>query len=203
MGVTDGETTQTYTFAQGLCWDKLVWVFLLSALLGDIIENFYCGLVNGQWMNCSSMLYGQFSFVWGLGAVVLTLALQGAGKKSSLLVFLAGSVIDGVYEYVCSVFTELVFGTVFWDYSNMPLNIGGHTNMLFCFFWGVLALVWVKIIFPSMSKEIEKIPPLAGKIFRTCSHRILHASFRQILPIAALKKLTIRQYAFAFLPCTR
>jgi hypothetical protein len=42
----------------------------------------------------------------------------------------------------------------------------------------------------------------AGKV-RTCSHRILHLSFRQILPIAALKKLTIRQYAFAFLPCPR
>ena len=27
---------------------------------------------------------------------------------------------------------------------------------------------------------------------RTCVHRILHVSFRQILPIAALKKLTIR-----------
>ena len=39
--------------------------------------------------------------------------------------------------------------------------------------------------------------------FRTCVHRILHASFRQILPIAALKKLTIRQYAFAFSPCSR
>ena len=28
-------------------------------------------------------------------------------------------------------------------------------------------------------------------------------SFRQNLPITALKKLTIRQYAFAFSPCTR
>lgn len=37
--------------------------------------------------------------------------------------------------------------------------------------------------------------------FRTCSHRILHASFRQILPISALKKFAIRQYAFAFSPC--
>ena len=38
---------------------------------------------------------------------------------------------------------------------------------------------------------------------RTCVHRILHVSFRQILPIAALKKLTIRQYAFSFSPCSR
>ena len=63
-----------------------------------------------------------------------------------------------------SVFTELVFGTVFWDYSDMPLNIGGRTNVLFCCFWGILAVVWIKIIYPRMSHLIEKLPPLPGKV---------------------------------------
>lgn len=164
MGVADGEPGWKYIFAKGLCWDKLAWVFLISALLGDIVETFYCGLVDGQWMNRSSMLYGPFSFVWGLGAVVLTVVLQGLAEKNDRFVFLAGFIIGGVYEYMCSVFTELIFGTVFWDYSDMPLNIGGRTNVLFCFFWGVLAMVWIKIIFPPMSRGIEKVPPLTGKI---------------------------------------
>ena len=160
----DGQTADAYTFAKGLCWDKLVWVFLICALLGDIIETFWCGLVDGQWMNRSSVLYGPFSFVWGLGAVVLTVALQGLAEKSDRYVFAAGFIVGGAYEYLCSVFTELVFGTVFWDYSDMPLNIGGRTNVLFCFFWGVLAVVWIKIIYPPMSKGIQALPPLAGKI---------------------------------------
>ena len=159
-----GKEKETYTFARGLCWDKLVWVFLLSALLGDIIETFWCGLVDGEWMNRSSVLYGPFSFVWGLGAVVLTVALQGLAEKNDRYVFAAGFVVGGAYEYLCSVFTELVFGTVFWDYSDMPLNIGGRTNVLFCFFWGVLAVVWINMIYPPMSKGIESLPALAGKI---------------------------------------
>ena len=159
-----GKEKETYTFARGLCWDKLVWVFLLSALLGDIIETFWCGLVDGEWMNRSSVLYGPFSFVWGLGAVVLTVALQGLAEKNDRYVFAAGFVVGGAYEYLCSVFTELVFGTVFWDYSDMPLNIGGRTNVLFCFFWGVLAVVWIKMIYPPMSKGIESLPALAGKV---------------------------------------
>ena len=157
------EEQGAYPFAQGVCVDKLVWVFLSSALLGDIIETFWCGLVNGQWMNRSSVLYGPFSFVWGLGAVVLTITLQRLAQRDSFFVFAAGFVIGGSYEYLCSVFTEWVFGTVFWDYSHMPLNIGGRTNVLFCFFWGVLAVVWIKGVYPFMSRAIEKIPALAGK----------------------------------------
>ena len=159
-----GAEERDYTFAKGLCWDKLVWVFLCTAVLGYVIETFYCGLVDGEWMNRSSVLYGPFSFVWGLGGVVLTVTLQPLAKKNDRHVFAAGFVVGGAYEYLCSVFTELVFGTVFWDYSDMPLNIGGRTNVLFCFFWGVLAVVWIKVIYPPMSKGIESLPALAGKI---------------------------------------
>ena len=104
----------------------------------------------------------------------------------------AGFVIGGVYEYMCSVFTELIFGTVFWDYSDMPLNIGGRTNVLFCFFWGVLAVVWIKIIFPPMSGWIEKIPPLTGKIVTWIVAFCMACN--AILTSAAMIRYDIRAY---------
>lgn len=163
-GIRDVSREGEYTFARGLCLDKLIWVFLVSALVGDLIETLYCGLVDGAWMSRSSVLYGPFSFVWGLGGLLFTVSLQRLAAKSDRYVFLGGFVIGGVFEYACSVFTELVFGTVFWDYSHMPLNIGGRTNLLFCFFWGVLAVVWVKVVYPPMSRGIERIPAVAGKV---------------------------------------
>ena len=96
--------------------------------------------------------------------MVLTVSLLPLSKKNDRWVFIGGFFIGGAYEYLCSVFTELVFGTVFWDYSYMPLNIGGRTNVLFMFFWGLLSVVWIKSVYPPMSKAIERIPPIAGKL---------------------------------------
>ena len=162
-GILDAHSPSP-VFAQGICFDKLVWVFLISSFLGAFVEMLYCRVTGGVWMNRSSVLYGPFSVVWGLGAVVLTVALRPLANKADRHVFLAGFLIGGGYEYLCSVFTELVFGTVFWDYSWMPLNIGGRTNVLYCMFWGLLAVLWVKMICPPMERTIEKIPPLPGKI---------------------------------------
>lgn len=158
------ETGSGYLFAEGLCLDKIIWVFFISALGGDLIETVYVKLTADIWMSRSSVLYGTFSIVWGVGAALLTVLLHGFSDKEDRYIFTGGFLLGGTYEYLCSVFTEVFFGTVFWDYSDMPFNIGGRTNLLFCIFWGILALVWVKICYPPISRWIEKIPPVTGKI---------------------------------------
>ena len=180
-------------FARGMCWDKLVWVFLVSSFLGAVIEMVYCRANGDVWMNRSSVLYGAFSFVWGFGAVVLTVVLQRLSGRADRWVFLAGFVIGGAYEYLCSVFTEVVFGTVFWDYSSMPLNIGGRTNVLYCFFWGVLAVVWIKVLYPPMERSIERIPPLAGKAITWLI--VVLMTFNGLLTAGAMIRYTQRQNA--------
>ena len=161
---TDPSDDGDHTFARGICFDKLVWVFLVSSFLGAVIEMLYCYAFDGFFMNRSSLLYGNFSVVWGLGAVVLTVTLHKIAHLQDRWVFAAGFFIGGAYEYLCSVFTDLVFGRVFWDYSWMPLNIGGRTNVLYCLFWGILAVVWIKMIYPKMSDLIQLIPAVQGKL---------------------------------------
>lgn len=51
----------------------------------------------------------------------------------------------------------------FWDYSHIPFNIDGRINLLFCFFWGIIAVVWVQNIYPYLSRKIENIPVRYGK----------------------------------------
>ena len=110
-----------------------------------------------------SVVFGPFSIVWGLGCAMLTWILYRYREQSDRRLFLCGTILGGAYEYICSVFTEIVFGTVFWDYSKIPFNLGGRINLLYCFFWGFAAIIWMKGIYPFLSRWIEKIPVRIGK----------------------------------------
>ena len=151
-------------FAYGCGFYKLVWLFGIGAFLGDIIETIYCHATAGVWMSRSSVLYGPFSIVWGLAIALVTALLYKYKDRSDSFLFGMGTFLGGAYEYLCSVFTELVFGKVFWDYSEIPFNLGGRINLLYCFFWGIAAVVWFKLLYPRLSDWIEKIPMKPGKI---------------------------------------
>lgn len=159
------ETKKSETvFAYGCSFYKIFWLFLIGSFLGDITETIFCRVTEGVWMSRSSVVWGPFSIVWGLAIAVITILLYRYQNKSDSTIFLAGTLLGGAYEYVCSVFTEIVFGKVFWDYSEFRFNLGGRINLLYCFFWGIAAVVWLKICYPVMSGWIERIPVKAGKI---------------------------------------
>lgn len=151
-------------FAYGCGFHKIVWIFFLGAFLGDITETIFCWITTGELMSRSSVVYGPFSLVWGIGVAGITMLLYRYRNKEDRYIFLAGTFLGGAYEYICSVFTEICFGTVFWDYSDIPFNLGGRINLLFCFFWGIAALVWMKLFYPFFSKWIERIPMKIGKM---------------------------------------
>ena len=151
-------------FAAGCCMQKLVWLFFIGCLLGDITETIFCRIIAGVWMSRSSLVWGPFSIVWGFAIAAVTDLLYKYKDRSDRFLFLMGTALGGAYEYLCSVLSEMVFGTVFWDYSEIPFNLGGRINLLYCFFWGFAAVAWFKIFYPVISGWIEKLPIGAGRI---------------------------------------
>ncbi len=186
---TEADSRKT-VFAQGCSFYKLVCLFFIGSFLGDLTETVFCRLTMGVWMSRSSVVYGPFSIVWGLACALLTLFLYRYRNKSDRHIFLAGTLLGGAYEYICSVFTELVFGTVFWDYSGFAFNLGGRINLLYCFFWGIAAVVWLKIIYPALSRLIEKLPRKAGTILVNCM--IVFMLFNMAISSLALARYTER-----------
>ena len=110
-------------FAAGCSFYKIVLLFFCGAFLGDLTETVFCRITAGVWMSRSSVVWGPFSIVWGLAIALVTALLYKYKDRSDSFLFGMGTFLGGAYEYLCSVFTELVFGKVFWDYSEIPFNL--------------------------------------------------------------------------------
>lgn len=158
------EKHEATRFAEGCSFYKLVMLFMIGGVLGDFVEMVFCRITAGYWMSRSGVVWGPFSIVWGLALALATGLLYRSRERSDGFLFLVGTVLGGAYEYVCSVATQVMFGTIFWDYSHIPFNLGGRINLLFCFFWGIAAVVWIKGLYPVLSGLIERIPIRVGKI---------------------------------------
>lgn len=159
VGTVEGERS----FAQGVNFHKLCWVFLIACVLGFFIETAFCIVTTGRIESRQGMLYGPLNQVYGFGAVLMVLALQPLAKYKDGWIFLGSSLIGGSFEWLCSWLQEVALGTNSWDYSNERLSIGGRTSVLYMVFWGILGLFFIRIVYPPLSRFIERIPNRQGR----------------------------------------
>ena len=155
---------------------RVFWLFLIAGVAGDLIEVAFWLVTRGELISRSSLVYGPFSLVWGLGAVLLTLAVHRMDDQGTARIIMSGAVLGGAYEYICSWVQEVLFGACFWDYRHLPFNLNGRVNLIFCLFWGLAALAWVRLIFPMLCVLIDRVPKQRGRrmvraaaLFLVCS----------------------------------
>ena len=135
---------------------KLLGYFVIYSILGYIIETIFGAITKGVVESRKSFLYGPFCGIYGIGAIIMILGLQPFKKNNNTL-FWGGFFIGSVVEYVVSLIGELVFHVIWWDYSNMPLNINGRVCVFFSVFWGLLGIYLISYINPKIDKLISFI----------------------------------------------
>lgn len=181
------------SFAYGLGFYKLCWIFIVGSVIGYVVEMLWCYVHNGYFESRQGLLYGPFSPVYGLGALLFTLALYRIRHWNSILIFLACAVLGGTFEYLCSLFQELIFGTISWEYSQSALNLHGRTNVSYSIFWGLLGLVFIKHTLPALNRWIEKIPNPAGTGLWVSRVFIFLMVLNILLSGAAVKRQSMRR----------
>lgn len=140
-----------------ITFKRILAYFIIYSFLGFIIETIFGMLTKGVVESRQSCLYGPFCCIYGLGAAVMIPGLQKF-KKRNWTLFLAGAIEGSIVEYIISWVGEMIFHIKWWDYSNMPFNINGRICLLFTIFWGILALVLIRLINPYVERFIDKIP---------------------------------------------
>ena len=147
---------------------KLLYIFIITSICGYFVELVWSLVTKGILINHSAVVIGPFNFAYGICGVVLTLLLYKFKDESYLKIFLLSFIGGSILEYIMSWGMELVLGFTAWDYSNSFLNINGRICLLFSIFWGILGILWIKILYPQIEKMLNKINPKIYKIVIIC-----------------------------------
>lgn len=149
---------------------NLFWVFMVCSVLGLVLEIIWHMTVvdPGVYQDRAGLLFGPFSPIYGVGAVLMTVALNRFYRRSPVLIFLVSAVIGGAFEFAVSWFMQTAFGAVAWDYTGSMLFgvipdpvaalCGGRTSTMFAGIWGILGLVWIRLLLPRLLALINLIP---------------------------------------------
>lgn len=136
---------------------KIFWIFLIGGVVGYLIETIWCYFDFGGFSSRTSNLFFPISLVWGLGLVVVCIFLRNNKWNFPLYIFLKGTLLCGVFEFLCGYVCQLFLGVTFWDYTELALHMGPYINVTFCLAWGILSVAWVKWFYPAFNHFIEKI----------------------------------------------
>ena len=118
----------------------VLWAFVLYSFLGVVVEMAFCLVMDGVIESRLGLLYLPLRPMYGVGGVTCMLLLHRFVHQP-ILVFLLGMLICTVVEYVAAWVMGNAFGTVFWDYSDHPLNLEGRVCLQYSVCWGLLALI--------------------------------------------------------------
>ena len=140
---------------QGFTITTLLAYFIIYSIVGFIIETIFGILTKGVLESRKSFIIGPFCSIYGLGAVIMILALQKF-KKNNYTLFFGGFLVGSIIEYVVSLIGETIFHVVWWDYSDMAFNINGRICVAFSMFWGILAIYLITHFNPKVDKFLEK-----------------------------------------------
>lgn len=171
-------------------FNRLVAIFAACCVIGFCAETLWCFIRHGYIESRKSLVYGPLSVAYGMGGVLLTLVLYHFEDCRWYTIFAVSFLVGSVAEYICSLGQEIVFGSVAWDYSNLPLNINGRVCLLYSLFWGALGVFWVKAFMPLTEHLCGMVPQNVGSVLAVVF--CIFFAYDSILSAAAATRMNKR-----------
>lgn len=153
----------------GITIYRILAYFAIYSVLGYVLETLFALVMYGKLESRQGFLYGPVCPIYGLGAVVMILALQKF-KKNGYTLFWGGIFVGSIVEYVISLFGEIVLNVRWWDYSDRFLNLNGRICILYSIYWGIIGIYLMKSLNPQIDRRINFIKKkLNIKISKICT----------------------------------
>ena len=125
-------------------------IFLIASVLGLVLETVYTFVMFGVVESRVGLVWGPFSPLYGLGAVLLTVCLWQVRDRAWWQVFLISAALGGTLEQCAGWSMEHFADLQSWTYLGLPDHITQWIAWRFLLMWGVIGLVWCKLIMPEL-----------------------------------------------------
>ena len=136
--------------------NSLIAYFIIYSFLGWVLESVFKTVIAKKPIN-SGFLYGPFCPIYGFGALIMLIFLKRF-SNNIILLFIIGFFVLSVWEYIVGLLLEKAFKTKYWDYSKNKFNINGRVCLLNSCYWGILAVIFTKLIHPPVQNIVNNIP---------------------------------------------
>lgn len=137
---------------------NLLTYFIIYSIAGWVLESVYRSFCEKRIIN-SGFLIGPFCPIYGTGAIIMLMFLEGF-QKNILVLFVMSFLVLSIWEYFVGVLLEKIFKTKYWDYSDHKINIKGRVCLFNSICWGILGMLFIECIHPFVEKNIELINSL-------------------------------------------
>ena len=139
---------------------SLLLYFFIYSFLGWCTEVAYATVKERRFVN-RGFLNGPWCPIYGVGVSAVVTLLDGF-RDSLLLLYLSSLVLVTLIEGMTGFIMDRIFHHKWWDYTGLPLNIGGYVCLPFSIAWGAACVVIVKGIHPLIERLVGFLPEAAG-----------------------------------------
>ncbi|MDE7010932.1 MAG: hypothetical protein K2O93_06935 [Oscillospiraceae bacterium] len=128
-------------------------LLLAYSFLGWCGEMVYCSIGQRKLCEKRGFLNGLLCPIYGHGALVVLLALDG-GCENPLLTFLLGAVLTSAVEYITSYGMEKLFHMRWWDYSHYRFHLRGRVCLLNSTLFGLASVFLCHFANPPIARRL-------------------------------------------------
>lgn len=121
---------------------EFIMFFYIYAFLGWVVEVAFHALKCGKFIN-RGMLAGAVCPIYGFGAVIIIYLLDPL-KSNIFILFIGSAIVCTVLEYLVGLGLDKLFHKRWWDYSDVPFNIGGYVCLQFSVYWGIGGILLIR-----------------------------------------------------------
>ena len=152
-----------------LGWYQVVILFIVGCMAGLLIEEIWMLITAGLTESRVGLIWGPFSPLYGTGAVFLTVICYQLHKHhaNSLVILLVSVVVGGTLEQLTGWGMQEIFHSESWTYAHLPDAITQWVAWRFLGFWGILGLIWCRVIMPRALYKIGEPTSKRQAIFVT------------------------------------